>query len=189
MQTVGIVLIQFDREGRVLNKISHVNGLRGIRESGRFSFIAQNGVPGQHYDAGYWDTRDDPPRHYLPAACSDVDAGRYGRPLVYQMPEGAVGCREWTAQLYRRQQPYIDVTTYNNGRSFIGQLMGWARFEDSPKPVIGKQGGTWLCLHDCPAGERPGIIPNIRNWIRRHGYPIPVEKLEQPEYLNAETED
>lgn len=189
-KSIGVVLIQFDREGRVLNKLPHASGFRAIRdELNHFSFIELNGEPKHYYDFGFWDTAGDPLRPYLPAACSDIDMDRYARPWSSELPEGAVGCREWTAQLYHKQQPYIDVTTYNNGRSFIGKLMGWARFEDSPKPVIGRHGTTWLCLHDCPAGERPGIIPNILKWTRKHGYPVPVEKLEQPEYLDSETED
>ncbi len=75
-------------------------------------------------------------------------------------------------------QPYINVTTYINlgkadEQTFIGDFLGWARFDDPPRPVIGKHGKYWLCLHECPDGEAPGIIPDIKAWTTKRGWPMP----------------
>jgi hypothetical protein len=114
-----------------------------------------------------------------------------------------VGCREWIWQLYRPAslidksgslpqhslndwQPYINVTTYvppdkltlkenpeAQVQTFIGEVLGWARFDDPVRPVIGKHGDYWLCLHECPDGETPGIIPDIQSWATKRGWPMP----------------
>lgn len=73
-------------------------------------------------------------------------------------------------------QPYIDVTTTldkQGKQTFIGNVLGWARFSDPPRPVIGKHGDYWVCLHECPDGEAPGVIPDIRAWTAKRGWPMP----------------
>jgi hypothetical protein len=91
--------------------------------------------------------------------------------------------------LRANEHPYIDVTTYTKRGNFIGQFVGWSRFEDGPKPIIGMNGKTWLCLHECPAGERPGLITDMKAWTRKHGYPMPIPPEYQPEYPNRNYQD
>lgn len=100
---------------------------------------------------------------------------------------GLFGCREWTYQLYRRPPhmglqefppgpPYIDVTSYggkHGEKTRIGNFLGWAQFDDPPRPVIGKHGKYWVCLHECPDGEKPGLIPDIKEWTGKRGWPLP----------------
>lgn len=126
---------------------------------------------------------------FSPAVCDDLDGSRYSETWDPITKDGDFGCREWTAQLYDRDRPYIDITTYSQYGHYIGSLVGWSRFTDPPKPVIGKQGNTWLCLHECPAGERPGIIPDIRKWTAKHGFPMPQRPRKQPEYPNSDFKD
>ena len=138
---------------------------------------------------------------FSPALCSYRDDGRYAKNSsdAYFRPQqkfdrkkveediGLFGCREWTYQLYRRPlamglqefpagAPYIDVTSYGGKRgekTRIGEFIGWARFDDPPRPVIGKHGQYWVCLHECPDGEKPGLIPDIKAWVGKRGWPLP----------------
>ncbi len=73
-------------------------------------------------------------------------------------------------------QPYIDVTTYHDKagkKTHIGRFIGWMGFEDAPRPVIGKHGDYWLCLHECPDGENPGVIADIVDWTNKRSWPLP----------------
>lgn len=73
-------------------------------------------------------------------------------------------------------QPYIDVTTYHDKlgkKTHIGRFIGWMGFEDAPRPVIGKHGSYWLCLHECPDDEKPGVIADIADWTGKRGWPMP----------------
>jgi hypothetical protein len=73
-------------------------------------------------------------------------------------------------------QPYIDVTTYHDKegkKTHIGRFIGWMGFDDAPRPVIGKHGDYWLCLHECPDGEKPGVIADIADWTGKRGWPMP----------------
>lgn len=138
---------------------------------------------------------------YLPTICNT----RYGDSTVPDSygrysenardgAYGYFGCREWAAQLYDQERPYIDVTSYElaedydqpkikkgkrkgqlplTATSFIREFGGFSRFRDAPKPVIGSYMGTWFCLTDCPDGEAPGVIPDIKAWSARHGWPVP----------------
>lgn len=182
------VLHEFHRNGDLISQDALLSRFKGRRMREDLLVLANRDDPlGRPFYFADWET--DSERHYLPAPCTQRDHSRYSRPSDYGSTDGSVGCHEWTAQLYRKERPYIDISTYADGRSFIGKLMGWARFEDAPKPVIGLQGKTWLCLHECPAGEKPGVIPDIKVWARKHAYPIPVAPAEQPEYPYSETED
>ncbi|RYG36057.1 MAG: hypothetical protein EON93_05655 [Burkholderiales bacterium] len=78
----------------------------------------------------------------------------------------------------RDWQPYIDVTSHQTSRkygreAYIGDVLGWARFDDPVRPVIGQVGRYWVCFHECPDGEKPGVIPNFRLWLARRGWPVP----------------
>jgi hypothetical protein len=73
-------------------------------------------------------------------------------------------------------QPYIDVTTYHDKqgkKTHIGRFIGWMGFDDAPRPVIGKHGDYWLCLHECPDGDKPGVIADIVAWTSKRGWPLP----------------
>lgn len=73
-------------------------------------------------------------------------------------------------------QPYIDVTTYHDKqgkKTHIGRFIGWMGFNEAPRPIIGKHGDYWLCLHECPDGEKPGLIENIAEWTGKRGWPSP----------------
>lgn len=140
---------------------------------------------------------------FSPALCHpSMDDGRYAvnSSERYFHPErkfnrkeveeriGLFGCREWTYQLYRRPEtlglqehqsgaPYIDVTSYggkHGEKTRIGNFLGWARFDDPRRPIIGKHGKYWVCLHECPDGEKPGLIPDIKTWVEKHGWPLPM---------------
>lgn len=141
-------------------------------------------------------------REFSPALCHlHWDDGRYALNSSerYFHPErefnrkaveedvGLFGCREWGYQLYHRPvafglqerpggRPYIDVTSYGGKRgekTRIGDFLGWAGFDDPPRPVIGKHGKYWVCLHECPDGEKPGLIPDINAWVSKRGWPLP----------------
>jgi len=147
---------------------------------------------------------------FSPALCHpNWDDGRYTKNSsdAYFHPErkfdrkavevniGLFGCREWTYQLYRRPAamglqehppgaPYIDVTSYGGKRgekTRIGDFLGWARFDDPRRPVIGKHGKYWICLHECPDGENPGVIPDIKAWTAKRGWPLPKPTLTFPD--------
>jgi hypothetical protein len=124
-----------------------------------------------------------------PGPCTLLDKRRYEDDWKSGGYPGDFGCREWTAQLFDDERPYIDVTTYTKSDNFIGEFVGWSRFKDAPKPIIGMNGKTWLCLHECPAGERPGIIKDIKAWTSKHRYPMPARPAYQPEYPNKNYKD
>lgn len=124
-----------------------------------------------------------------PAVCNGTDELRYLDSWNPEKSGSNFGCREWTAQLYNESRPYIDVTSYQRHWNYIGSFIGWSRFTDPPKPVIGQQIKTWLCLHECPAGEQPGVIPDIRAWAKKHGFPVPKRPARQPEFPNSSFPD
>lgn len=102
------------------------------------------------------------------------------------LPNGSKVCAGLAEYSHKDWQPYINVTTYiqpdkaalkknpkAQPQTFIGDVLGWARFDDAPRPVIGKHGDYWLCLHECPEGDAPGIIPDIQAWTAKRGWPMP----------------
>ena len=102
------------------------------------------------------------------------------------LPNGSKVCAGLAEHSPADWQPYINITTYiqpdkaalkkdpkAQPQTFIGDVLGWARFDDPPRPVIGKHGDYWLCLHECPDGEAPGIIPDIQAWTAKRGWPMP----------------
>jgi len=189
-RAIGIILLTFDARGHVLNQRRILGNMAARRSRLDDLVLIRN------------DTSDPDPYHFAewtqgipgdvtfsPAVCSSEDNRRYEADWDVGNHVGNFGCREWTAQLYDRAQPYIDVTSYATHGTFIGSLTGWSRFEDPPKPVIGRHGKTWLCLHECPAGEKPGVIPDIRAWTTKHGFPMPTRPSKQPLYPNADYMD
>jgi hypothetical protein len=196
-QSLAIVALEFDRDGGTKSLVGakqsvsgRINALRelgvsdGVGAATRFHFLA------------YWFTGiGDASTHWAPAFCP---SGQQPNPLVIKSDTylyGAAfkadefsplfGCREWAAQLMDDARPYIDVTSYQystrNGppRPSIREFVGWARFNDH-KPVIGNHGGDWYCLFDCPSGEEPGRINDIRAWTQKMEWPMPLPPLKMP---------
>ena len=189
-EALGIILLTFDRAGRVVNKKGALSSMSAKRTRLDRLVLVHNDIPDPNpYHFGYWSQGIPGDVTFSPAACSSDDFRRYEPGWNIDSYTGNFGCREWTAQLYDRSQPYIDVTSYATDGTFIGSLTGWWRFEDPPKPVIGRHGKTWLCLHECPAGEKPGVIPDIRAWTTKHGFPLPTRPSKQPLYPNADYMD
>ena len=187
---IAVVLLAFDRTGRIINQQGTLGKMSGKRNMLDTLVLISDDAPGAGpYYFAKWTQGIPGDVTFSPAVCSSDDRRRYDTGWDSDSYTGSFGCREWTAQLYARDQPYIDVTSYASHGTFIGELVGWSRFEDPPKPVIGRHGKTWLCLHECPAGEKPGVIPNIKAWTTKHGYPMPERPRKQPLYPNADYAD
>ncbi len=184
---IAVVLLAFDRAGHIVNQKGPFDRMSAKSNMLGDLVIIRDNAPGArpYYLAG-WSQSITGDAIFSPAVCTSNDIRRYEAGWNIGSYTGNFGCREWTAQLYAREQPYIDVTSYSPHGTFIGELVGWSRFEDPPKPVIGRHGKTWLCLHECPAGEKPGVIPDIKAWTAKHGYPMPERPRKQPLYPNAD---
>lgn len=146
---------------------------------------------------------------YSPAICSVLlgdtppfgESGRYWKGFTPDPAEGYFGCREWAAQLYDRSRPYIDVTSYEMAPddavevaagqtpplvavSYIRRFVGFSRFDSPLKPVIGNHEGQWYCITDCPQGERPGPIADIKAWAERSGWAVPMKPQNVREFMD-----
>lgn len=186
---LAVVLMNFNRSGTLLSPaISELNFTAAKTGIGSLVLI-KNGTGDESHKpyrfARWWDF----PGHHLmfPAVCDSTAEYRYetNDPKRKEYV-GGFGCREWSAQMRDDQRPYIDVTSYyRKDYHVIGKFVGWSGFDNKPKPVIGKHNKAWICLHECPNGEEPGIIPNIRVWTKKHGFPMPMRPARQPEYPNA----
>ncbi|HJV85621.1 MAG TPA: hypothetical protein VJ698_09095 [Noviherbaspirillum sp.] len=187
------IAITFDRSGQVLSPHEGMQPLIGKRNRLREIVLASPGTDNPLlYDLGYW-FMGLPGDQLLfsPALCSLSDDHRYqkhfSRDFVSRYSsDGNFGCREWTYQLYDHDRPYIDMTSYQKDGAYIKELIGWSRFEDPPKPVIGKHDKTWYCLYECPNGEAAGVIPDIAAWSKRHGFPLPKRPRKQPMFPHAD---
>ncbi len=140
-------------------------------------------------------------------------SGRYVDKYFNPISDGYFGCREWAAQLYDPDRHYIDVTSYANAVDFekpivksgprkgyyplkkplryapeIKHFIGFSRFEDPPKPVIGNHQGQWLCLNDCPGGETPAKIADIKAWATKYGWPVPQPPKNVREFMDKKVE-
>lgn len=138
-------------------------------------------------------------------------SGRYVEKNFDPISDGYFGCREWAAQLYDSRRPYIDVTSYEYAIDYdkpkltsgprkgdyplkqpltfapeIKHFIGFSRFDDPPKPIIGNHEGQWLCLNDCPGGEAPGKIADIKAWVALRGWPVPQSPKDVREYMDKE---
>jgi len=149
---------------------------------------------------------------YSPTICSGifgdtVPGSSSGRYVAGNEPgsDGYFGCREWAAQLYAKDRPYIDVTSYEieedymqdkiktgkrKGKypqipvTYVRPFIGFARYTDPLKPVIGNHKGTWACFNDCPDGDAPGIIPDIKAWVAKHNWPLPKKPKNVREFMD-----
>lgn len=196
---VAVVLIKFDKDGGVNS--SHTDG-RPLR--GRINRLLEVGLSegealnDRFYSFGYWFLgMGDASTHWAPAVCNiyqqpdpatiKSDDYLYGKLFKPNEYTPLFGCREWAYQLYDNDRPYIDVTSYqprSKGqppKGYIRAFVGWARFGDS-KPIIGLHAGDWYCLHDCPAGDLPGLIPDIHSWAKRFKWPAPLPPTKVPTF-------
>ena len=146
---------------------------------------------------------------YSPAICSrlhsdsrpDDGTGRYKPKDDPTGLYGFFGCREWAAQLYDNRRPYIDVTSYEmvddydrpavkgklpkKPETFIRPFVGFSRFDSPVKPVIGNHKGTWYCITDCPSGDSPGPIADMKAWAKRGGWPMPAKPKNVREFMDT----
>lgn len=196
-EALVVVPIEFDQQGFVLTTHSHAGRLRGRINRLRYVTLSSGDEPDtRNYNLGIWFTGlGDVSTDWAPGFCDELHVPNaalvrselylYGRLFKPDEFSTTFGCREWAYQLYDRERPYIDVTsyvpkgeTYPHG-SYIREFIGWARFEDH-KPVIGKHGNNWYCLHDCPKDGKPGPIPDIRAWAQANGWPVPKRPKRMP---------
>lgn len=193
----SIIHIEFDKQGFVTTPHTDTNRLRGqIDRIRRVTLSAGDEATSHQYRLGSWFTGlGDVSTHWAPAICvsnQNPDAAQvrsdgylYGRLFKPNSQSTTFGCREWAYQLYDPARPYIDVTSYvpkdadYPDGSYIREFIGWSRFDDK-KPVIGKEGKTWVCLHDCPNGDKPGVIPDISAWAKKNGWAVPTSPSKMP---------
>lgn len=144
---------------------------------------------------------------YSPAICSGIHGdstpiNTYGRYKPKDTPGslGYFGCREWAAQLYDRERPYIDVTSYETEEDYerpkvkgkhpmksvnhIRPFVGFSRFDSPVKPVIGNHKGQWYCITDCPAGDAPGPIADMMAWVQRSGWAMPKKPKNVRQFMD-----
>lgn len=176
-----VVALEFDREGKLLTK-HNANAILYARRSVTDS-IKLTGEDVPYFVAEWFQGLHDADTEFAPAVCDSDDLiNRYRDDWGDDYRYGNFGCREWTYQLYNSTAGYIDVTSYGKRGASIGRFTGWARLTDPPRPVIGKHGKRWYCLYECPAGEQPGPIANIKAWTKQHGFRMPRGPHKQPEF-------
>jgi hypothetical protein len=198
-QDFAVVAIEFDKQGFVTTKHSHKGALQGRLNQLLYVTLSSGEEPNaRQYDLGTWFTGlGDVSTHWAPGLCSvsqkpdpaqaRSDTYLYGRLFKATEFSTTFGCREWAYQLYDDERPYIDVTSYvPKGETFehgtyVREFIGWARFGDK-KPVIGKHEDVWYCLYDCPRGERPGKIADIKAWAARNGWAAPRPPTKAPAF-------
>jgi hypothetical protein len=197
-KAIGAIVIPFDQEGYVTATNDLSLTLRGrITRPWEIVLSAGDKPDSWQFHLGYWyrgNGRNADELLFTPAICNGLDmaahfhdkTGRYIKGYAADSLDqnGNFGCREWGYYLQSDEFPYIDVTSYGKDKygpfSYIRPILGWGRFDIPPKPVIGKHGDVWVCLHECPNGEAPGIIPNIKLWAARNGWPAPKRPKKQP---------
>ncbi len=189
-ENIAVMIIAFDRVGNVTTP--HASSMPLKAKLTRLNDIAlttdDSGTETPFFLARwFWGIPGDGAT-FSPAVCSPDEEDRYvkGHDASKHSSLGNFGCREWTYQLYDPGRHYIDVTSYERSNDYIKPFVGWSRFNDALKPIIGKHDKTWLCLHECPAGEEPGIIPDIAAWCKKHGFPAPVRPDRQPMFPDAD---
>jgi len=189
-RAVTMTLLSFDSEGRThSSSLTNHGWMAKHNVLDRLLLIDPAHPDAKPYRLAEWSQGIPGNDTFGPAVCAWDDSDRYLDTWRSENSAGGFGCREWTAQLYQWDRPYIDVTSYSTAGPFSGDFVGWSRLSDAPKPVIGLQGKTWLCLHECPDGEKPGIIKNMRSWTRKYGFPMPERPPKQPLYPNSDYMD
>jgi hypothetical protein len=198
-QSLSVVVIDFDKDGRVVSPHTHAGSLWGrLNQLQRLGLSEGDALNDRYFGLAYWFTGiGDSSTHWAPAFCTldqrpdaamvKSDGYLYGKSFTPNGYAPLFGCREWAYQLYDNDRPYIDVTSYEptgKGKPPIGyirEFIGWARFGDS-KPIIGQHEGDWYCLHDCPGGDKPGLILDIKTWAKRFHWSVPVPPTRVPTF-------
>jgi hypothetical protein len=200
-QKFAVVSVEFDKQGFVTTANSHPAPLRGRLNQLRYLTLSAGEAPSDRvYPLSIWFTGiGDASTDWAPGFCytnqqpdaAQVKSSSYLYGSLYEVDESRAtfGCREWAYQLYNDERPYIDVTSYvREGKvypkyTYIRDFIGWARFGDK-KPVIGKHEKEWYCLHDCPAGDKPGLIPDIKVWATKNGWTVPKPPTKAPTFVD-----
>lgn len=198
---LSAVLIEFDQDGRVKTPHSFEGSLYGKIDRLLNVSLSQGGYANQpRYDLGSWFMGlGDVSTHWAPGLCvtsampnpfakTELGTGYLYGPMFKPYPHTPTfGCREWAYQLQDPNRPYIDITSYLNKKddpdgsgTYVRELFGWSRFSDPAKPVIGRHEQDWYCFHECPGGDKPGLIPNIQAWARKNGWPVPKRPTRIP---------
>ncbi|SFZ77394.1 hypothetical protein [Chitinimonas taiwanensis] len=205
-KAVAFQLIRFNEQGEVISPYHWTQKLSGKINRIRSLILAPGNAPADlQFHLGYWYTGiSSEESAYIPAICSMGDMERRYKPgFKAAYTHGNFGCREWGYYLQNDQFPYIDVTSYQweddydkptNKKGEYPQMLvarilpviGWGRFDVPSKPVIGKQIDTWVCLHECPDSEAPGIIPDIKAWAAKRGWPVPLPPEKMPLFPDRE---
>jgi hypothetical protein len=196
--TLSVALIEFNGQGMVTTPHSRGGQLRG--RLNRLLYITLStgeGPRDPQYDLGHWFMGlGDVSTDWAPGLCGQRDHPNpfsktnafylYGPKFEINEYSATFGCREWAYQLYNDARPYVDVTSYipksvdkDGPGTYIREFIGWARFDDR-KPVIGKHEKQWYCLHDCPGGDKPGPIADIRAWATTNKWPVPTPPTKMP---------
>ena len=66
-------------------------------------------------------------------------------------------CIDWAKYLDNPKRKEIDISidTQDEFGSSPTSFLGFGRFKDVPKPIVGKDQSTWYCFANCPTGK-PG---------------------------------
>jgi hypothetical protein len=197
---LSVVVIEFDRDGKVTSPHNFPAPLFG-RLSPTLSMSLSPGdrATQPRFLLGFWFMGlGDVSTHWAPGLCdarampspfSKSDSGYLYGPVFDPAPKtnATFACREWAYQLGDPNRPYIDITSYYSKKAdpdgpgtYVFGTMGWAGFNDERKPVIGKHEADWFCLHDCPKGAQPGLIPDIKAWAAENGWPVPKRPTRIP---------
>lgn len=200
-QKFAVVTMEFDKQGFVTTANNHPAPLRGrLNLLRKFVLSGGEGPTDRQYNLAHWFTGiGDASTDWAPGFCdvdqrpdaAQVKSSSYLYGSLYEVDESRTtfGCREWAYQIYNDERPYIDVTSYvREGKTYpkytyIRDFIGWARFGDK-KPVIGKHEKDWYCLHDCPAGDKPGLIPDIKVWAAKNGWTVPKPPTKAPTFVD-----
>lgn len=190
-QGLSVIVIEFERDGNVSSPHMYGAPLRGRFD--RLMYVSLGaGMPEQpRFNLGIWFLGlGDASTHWAPALCDAGDMPSpfsqsdtsylYGPRFSIGPARPTFGCREWAHQLGDPGRPYIDVTSYiprrldpDGSGTYIRDSIGWARFSDPKKPIIGKHENDWYCLHECPNDDKPGLITDITAWAKKQGWPAP----------------
>jgi len=199
--------IEFDPQGIVTTPHTHGSPLRG-RLTDRLDIVLATGDGPRDpvYPLGPWFQGFGGSEHWAPTLCSRSGNDHadpalpsdhktmylYGKGYRHDEFVASFGCREWAYQLKDPDRPYIDVTSYRPGakpaNTRVHPFVGWAYAGQARKPVIGLNLGQWYCLLDCPQGEVPGRIDDIRLWAKRNGWQAPRQPKQMPMFPDSTAE-
>lgn len=197
---LSVVIIEFEPDGTVKSEHTFGAPLRGRLDRLLYVTLSAGDFATQpRFDLGEWFMGlGDVSTHWAPGLCgtknmpspfSQTDTGYlYGPQFMMGPARPAFGCREWAYQLNEPRRPYIDITSYipkkldpDGPGTYIRDMIGWSDFTNH-KPIIGKHENDWYCLHECPDGEAPGVIPDIKSWASKRGWSTPRPPTRVPTF-------